>query len=325
MDVATARLISSLHKQDLADLEQSGVDDDYEGALDALKEELDAWDTFQADQAMAISMAQAVFADDVALNNLRAEEEAALRDRDIACRLGNVAVEPQTPNHNHEASLDKSFWRYASLNGSFEDLPLKMDHLRVESDNGYEDGEPSSSKAKGKGRMKNIPTRPKELPCVVCQQTSHFFDILTVPCGHDYCRGCLIELYTVALRDESLFPIRCCSQEIPFEDASVFLPKHLGQSFLKKAEEYQTRDRTYCSLRLCGKFIPTKEIVDEVVECPDCGSRTCTICKDEDHDGDCPGDLSLQVALDAAATNGWQRCYSCRRLVELSQGCHHIT
>jgi hypothetical protein len=29
--------------------------------------------------------------------------------------------------------------------------------------------------------------------------------------------------------------------------------------------------------------------------------------------------------LQTADENGWQRCYSCRRLVELDLGCNHIT
>ncbi|PVH71728.1 hypothetical protein DL98DRAFT_387736, partial [Cadophora sp. DSE1049] len=32
-----------------------------------------------------------------------------------------------------------------------------------------------------------------------------------------------------------------------------------------------------------------------------------------------------QQVLQAADENGWQRCYSCRRLVELDIGCNHIT
>jgi hypothetical protein len=35
--------------------------------------------------------------------------------------------------------------------------------------------------------------------------------------------------------------------------------------------------------------------------------------------------VALQQALDAAEEHGWQRCFNCRRLVELEIGCNHIT
>jgi hypothetical protein len=48
------------------------------------------------------------------------------------------------------------------------------------------------------------------------------------------------------------------------------------------------------------------------------------VCK-ANHTGDCPEDVGLQQVLDAAQEYGWQRCYNCRRVVELDIGCNHIT
>lgn len=40
---------------------------------------------------------------------------------------------------------------------------------------------------------------------------------------------------------------------------------------------------------------------------------------------DCPADWELDAVLEMGAKRGWRRCYKCRNLVELTQGCSHIT
>ena len=76
---------------------------------------------------------------------------------------------------------------------------------------------------------------------------------------------------------------------------------------------------------LCSAFIRVENIENERATCPVCAEVTCTMCKAEAHTGDCPADTALQLVLDTANENGWQRCYGCRRLVELDIGCNHIT
>jgi hypothetical protein len=40
---------------------------------------------------------------------------------------------------------------------------------------------------------------------------------------------------------------------------------------------------------------------------------------------DCPEDWELEAVLKMGEKSGWRRCYKCRTLVELSQGCTHMT
>lgn len=40
---------------------------------------------------------------------------------------------------------------------------------------------------------------------------------------------------------------------------------------------------------------------------------------------DCPADRDLEVVLEMGEKNGWRRCYNCRTLIELTEGCSHIT
>lgn len=51
------------------------------------------------------------------------------------------------------------------------------------------------------------------------------------------------------------------------------------------------------------------------------------MCKRDAHppDQDCPDDWELKAVLKMGEKSGWRRCYKCRTLVELSQGCTHMT
>ena len=141
------------------------------------------------------------------------------------------------------------------------------------------------------------------------------------PCQHEYCRDCIRDLFSASLTDESLFPPRCCRQNIPLKAVSIFLTKEIKKEFEKKKVEFGTPNRTYCSRPTCSTFIKAENIVDEIAFCPDCTRQTCSVCKSEAHEGeDCPNDTALQQTLDLANESGWQRCYSCRRMVELDIG-----
>lgn len=49
------------------------------------------------------------------------------------------------------------------------------------------------------------------------------------------------------------------------------------------------------------------------------------MCKAIGYTGDCPANAALHLVLQTATENGYQRCYSCRRLVELDVGCNYMT
>ncbi|KAH0334986.1 hypothetical protein KCU81_g9228, partial [Aureobasidium melanogenum] len=106
--------------------------------------------------------------------------------------------------------------------------------------------------------------------------------------------------------------------------AKLVLDPKLIRNFEHKSIELDTKDRTYCFDPRCSTFIPTEHITVDIAGCPGCGKRTCAICKAAAHRGDCPRDENLQLLLQAAEAQGWQRCYQCRRLVELRSGCNHM-
>jgi hypothetical protein len=127
------------------------------------------------------------------------------------------------------------------------------------------------------------------------------------------------------MTDDSLFPPKCCRQVITTGAVRIHLSGEIVRQYEAKKIEYETPDRTYCSNAVCSTFIRAENIANEKATCSVCGEVTCTMCKAESHTGDCPADTALQLLLTTANENGWQRCCSCRRLVELDIGCNHIS
>ncbi|KAF7891353.1 uncharacterized protein EAF02_001678 [Botrytis sinoallii] len=174
----------------------------------------------------------------------------------------------------------------------------------------------------------SLPQAPTndESTCVSCQNIINSSDAAKVPgsCGHEYCRACLETLFHLSMRDESFFPPRCCNESIAVASVHSFLKADTISAFAKKALEFETPNRIYCSSKSCSAFIHPTRIQSEIASCDECGTQTHTLCKLGVHTGDCPHDTVLMGVLDLARKEGWQRCYSCWSLVELEFGCNHM-
>lgn len=184
------------------------------------------------------------------------------------------------------------------------------------------------------GRITAATMREDARTCITClEEKSSWSDIGKTKCGHYWCCECVIARFHLATVDESSFPPKCCSKngEMRFDRQMlkfvVSLP--LMIEFLKKAEEYITPDRTYCSKLFCARFIPPRRIRTGwdnrgVGTCVECNSETCTNCKGAMHYGAC-NEMASKDILEAVKANGWQTCSACHRIVELRTGCNHIT
>ncbi|TDZ20541.1 hypothetical protein Cob_v006699 [Colletotrichum orbiculare MAFF 240422] len=128
---------------------------------------------------------------------------------------------------------------------------------------------------------------------------------------------------TSAVKREKRMCNSCLSNYIVTD---LLLSSKLIGEFQAKAVEFSTPNRTYCHKPTCSTFIPKEFIKDDIAFCQRCGYRTCVMCKGAEHKNqDCAQDTLTQSLLQVAAANGWQRCLSCRRIVELDHGCYHIT
>jgi len=162
--------------------------------------------------------------------------------------------------------------------------------------------------------------------CVICDDSVPFYDVARLPCDHECCRACLMEMFQAATVDESRYPPKCCQELSPHSDnVRLFLTSEMINKYLEKKIEWETKNRIYCSNKQCGKFIRTEFIDFDLAHCLYCTALTCTMCKEAAHDADCPKDEDLQQTLELVKENGWRRCESCRRVIELKHGCNHIT
>ncbi|THY80802.1 hypothetical protein D6C80_02430 [Aureobasidium pullulans] len=168
------------------------------------------------------------------------------------------------------------------------------------------------------------------LTCTGCDSRFTRHQSFKAPCDrHFFCFECLANFFEYTIGDESLYPPKCCDTEISLDNVKKLLDDKLVARYEKKKIEYDTEPtkRTYCHGLKCNTFIPGSSIENDVAICSDCGKRTCTICKEKSHRGDCPKDEDTQSLLDMAEKEGWQRCYNtkCHRVVALTIGCNHIT
>lgn len=318
-----------LQAQDLSDILSSNKGKCREGeicdsqlAVEWYSEELQRVATITSDRRMCCSISCAVQDDGPLLATATEEEEVALRDRELAHRLAGVQPRygPSVASTAKESSHElRSFFSSLHFN---DDKPNSPSSTNASARPSELDPEEGSSRSDAGRRSTELILRQE---CVACARTILPFDDLQAPCGHHYCRDCTVQLFNAATTDESLFPVRCCRQLIPISRARHFLPVNLIQLFQRKAIEFSTSNRTYCAEPTCSAFVVPDSIKGDIAVCTVCRRRTCTICKGEAHEGDCPADSNLQLLLKKAEDVGWQRCYQCRSVVELYIGCNHIT
>ncbi|KAF4588501.1 hypothetical protein EYR40_010052 [Pleurotus pulmonarius] len=165
--------------------------------------------------------------------------------------------------------------------------------------------------------------------CISCMETFTPAHNLRPACGHDWCSPCLVDLVTACLKDESLYPLRCCGQN--FVESEIFASlrdRRLLSQFRLKAREFATPplQRVYCPAPRCSSFLGPASNVKKSVGCEGCGETVCLACKSLDHgDEDCVEQAALTELKDLAREQGWQTCPGCHAVVELLYGCYHMT
>ncbi|KAL8693233.1 MAG: hypothetical protein Q9218_001906 [Villophora microphyllina] len=339
MDSETANLILALQWYDLEQLKvmskgkgrESDTLSDSDLAMQLQQQEYEQAANQMADRRMAESINRAVLDDGASVLILASEENQAANDHTLAYSLAsprekaacdrNLAVQlnlrsiQSTPRLSSLASDDDNMSWYSAVNNRDDDVDDNDSKMDIS-----EDGHEAESSAWAESRC----SESHQERCVSCQEMK---EIVEVPCRHLYCRDCVRHLFTDATIDETLFPPRCCRQQVPVSLVRHFLGSDLTSRVEQKAIELGTPNRTYCSDPSCAAFIAPHRIQDSTGTCPmlGCGVRTCVLCKRAAHSGDCPHVDPFGDTLKLAQELGWQRCERCKTLVELSLGCNHIT
>jgi hypothetical protein len=197
------------------------------------------------------------------------------------------------------------------------------------------------------------------LTCYCCTHliptsTSKSKSYLTTACSHHYDITCLQHLLTHSLH--SLTLPTCCGILIPTRSFLHLLPfdSPMRRAWLERELEMMAipdeRERVYCPGGGCGAFVGGVERGEEQhLNCPRCERKICTRCQREAHQPtttittaaiastispnpnptSCQASINVDTAEDreflrASSELGWQRCFQCRRIVQIHEGCNHV-
>lgn len=308
-------MILRLLLEDLDDLENrqkgkqgTGKETDLEIAISCLREDIRAMQTSIDDEILALSTSTAIATDQKILASLQREERLANQDHQLALALSNG-----TSTSNRTNALD------VSSDDDDNAVSIVMGDLmgRMSVSGASNNGEGSSYMRSSRGDLMS--------ECASCL-TEVDSIMFKGACGHGFCLDCVRQMFLGAIRDEELYPPRCCGNVIPPGVALRILNYEELRNFSERALEWTAKDRLYCAEPTCSKFIPPFAIRDEHGTCPECHQRTHVPCRSLAHPRvDCPMDEPLHAILEMADAENWKRCFNCRTMVELHHGCNHMT
>jgi hypothetical protein len=170
--------------------------------------------------------------------------------------------------------------------------------------------------------------------CLVCMNDElPVHKTVKLSCGHRMCHSCLKRQFTLSVQDPQHMPPRCCTSEhIPLKYAERLFDDKFKILWNKKYQEYTTSNRLYCPSKGCGQWIkPSRIRMDlgtgrKYARCGTCSTKVCVLCNERFHTRrECPKDEETNRLVEMAKEQGWQRCYNCKAVVELKEGCNHMT
>lgn len=152
-------------------------------------------------------------------------------------------------------------------------------------------------------------------------------------CGHRMCHSCLRRIFALSVTDPQHMPPKCCTQDhIPLKHVDKLFDVRFKMKWNQKYQEYTTKNRIYCPAKGCGEWIKPSHIHTDTHstrkygKCNRCRTKVCVTCNGKWHTSrDCPKDDATQRFAEMAKEKGWQRCYNCSAMVELKEGCNHMT
>ena len=181
--------------------------------------------------------------------------------------------------------------------------------------------------------MPRAPVSEKKTSCLTCGDDSvPISRSAKLSCTHRMCHSCLKRIFTMSVSDPAHMPPRCCtSDHIPLKHVDKLFDQAFKKTWNRKFQEYTTRNRIYCPRRGCGEWIKPQHIETDksgrkVGKCKVCSTKVCCLCNNKAHkSSECPKDPATREFVEIAKQKGWQRCYSCSAMVELKEGCNHMT
>ncbi len=156
-------------------------------------------------------------------------------------------------------------------------------------------------------------------------------------CKHRMCHSCLRRIFTMSVTDPQHMPPKCCTQDhIPLKHVEKLFDTRFKMKWNQKYQEYTTKNRIYCPVKGCGEWIKPSQIHVDTTggantgrkygKCGRCRTKVCCTCNGKWHTSrECPKDEATQRFVEIAEKEGWRRCFNCSAMIELNEGCNHMT
>lgn len=336
-DLSSAKLAVELQLRDIdelnKDMSKDGATSEQRKVNDIMKAELEKHLEVFKSKVLTLHLMREENATRVAFRRLMEEEVQAERDHQLAVSLSEMKI----PESQGRTCTRK--WLAGDLDSSDEstNFPAPPPYMSTpnispsevirSSKQGKASGT-ADNELKKKILRKHAKTVIQTVKCNACLDEMPVKNTIQLDCKpdpHTYCQGCLIDQFKIAICETDLFPPQCCKVEISLQACRSMLPEQLVNDFELKAEEVATPNPTFCSNASCAKFIRIKHIEGDIGTCALCGSKTCAICKGGEHEGLCPEDPNVKMLMDTAKSSKYQQCSKCKNMVELAQGCFHMT
>ncbi|KXT12512.1 hypothetical protein AC579_10348 [Pseudocercospora musae] len=178
----------------------------------------------------------------------------------------------------------------------------------------------------------SVPPPPRLVECLTCGSDDvPVLRSAKLACGHRMCHDCLKRVFEMSVKDPAHMPPKCCTNDhIPLQHVDSLFDLKFKMLWNRKYQEYHTKNRIYCTNSKCGEWIKPKHFNTlsgrKYAQCRRCATKVCTLCNGKMHKSrDCPKDPEIAQLIEQAKEKGWQSCYSCHALVELKEGCNHMT
>ncbi|KAI0486164.1 hypothetical protein F4859DRAFT_511164 [Xylaria cf. heliscus] len=168
--------------------------------------------------------------------------------------------------------------------------------------------------------------------CMVCGDDISTKKLTKLQCGHRWCGSCLKRRFKVSVEDPQNMPPRCCTSDIiPLKHVNDMFNDDFKRIWNEKYAKFSARDRNCCPRVKCKARIYPEDVRHHSngrtsAKCRKCETEICGVCYKKWHESKhCPTDTGTAQFLKVAEEAGWQRCYNCQAMVELKEGCNHMT
>ncbi|KAI1114474.1 hypothetical protein F5Y14DRAFT_441199 [Nemania sp. NC0429] len=173
---------------------------------------------------------------------------------------------------------------------------------------------------------------PKRRACVVCGDRKSTKKLAKLKCGHRWCNACLERRFKVSIEDPQNMPPKCCTSDIiPLKHVDDLLTNEFKRTWNEKFAKFSARGRNYCPRSKCREWIRPEDVRHHSngrtsATCRRCDTEICGLCYNKWHESrHCPTDPGTAQFLKVAEQAGWKRCFNCQAMVELKEGCNHMT